>query len=74
MDIQIEDIGACRKRIQVKVPVERIATHIDEMYKWANHNIQMKGFRPGKVPRKVLEQRVGPQLLVKVRNRKRRFS
>jgi len=64
MDIQIEDIGACRKRIQVKVPVERIATHIDEMYKWANHNIQMKGFRPGKVPRKVLEQRVGPQLLV----------
>ena len=64
MDIQIEEIGACRKRIQVKVPVERIQAHIDEMYKWANQNIQMKGFRPGKVPRNLLEQRVGPQLLV----------
>ncbi len=64
MDIQIEEIGACRKRIQVKVPVDRIQSHIEEMYKWANQNIQMKGFRPGKVPRNLLEQRVGPQLLV----------
>ncbi|MEZ5990192.1 MAG: trigger factor [Planctomycetota bacterium] len=63
MDIQVEDVGACRKRLQVKVPVERIKAHIDEMYKWANQNVRMRGFRPGKVPRKVLEQKLGSQLM-----------
>ncbi len=59
MDIQVAESGPCRKTITIRIPPEKVRQHIEGMYRSASQQVQMKGFRPGKVPRKVLEQRYG---------------
>ena len=62
MDIQVAESGPCRKTITIRIPPEKIRQHIEGMYRSASQQVQMKGFRPGKVPRKILEQRFGEQI------------
>lgn len=61
-DIQIADSGPCRKTITIKVPAEKIKAHLEHVYSDASNQVRMKGFRPGKVPRKVIENKFGPAL------------
>lgn len=63
MDVQIAPAGPCRKTLKIKVPPEKIQEHISAVYQAASHQVQMKGFRPGKIPRSVLEKRLGPAIL-----------
>lgn len=62
MEFQVADTGPCRKTITVRIPAEKIRAHIDDVYKQASNQVQMKGFRPGKVPRQVLESRFGSDI------------
>ncbi|MHC4513250.1 MAG: trigger factor, partial [Planctomycetota bacterium] len=59
MEVQVDETGPCRKTLTIKVPPEKIQQHIAEVYKTASSQVQIKGFRPGKVPRRVLQQRFG---------------
>ena len=63
MDVQIAPAGPCRKTLKIKVPPEKVQEHISAVYQAASHQVQMKGFRPGKIPRSVLEKRLGPSIL-----------
>lgn len=67
IDIQVKEAGPCRKTLTIKVPADRVQAHIAEVYQAASHQVQLKGFRPGKVPRKVLEQRLGPSILAEAK-------
>lgn len=62
MAANVEQLGALERRLQMSVPVERIEREIDERLKKLARNAKMPGFRPGKVPMKVLAQTYGPQL------------
>lgn len=62
MEFQVADSGPCRKTITVRIPAEKIRAHIDDVYKSASQQVQLKGFRPGKVPRQVLESRFGGEI------------
>jgi len=63
MDVQIVPAGPCRKTLTIKIPPERIEEHISAVYESAAQQVQMKGFRPGKIPRAVLEKRLGGSIL-----------
>lgn len=59
MQVSVENTGKLERRLTVSVPSEQyetqVRTRIDEM----SRTMQLKGFRRGKVPRKVVEQRFG---------------
>jgi trigger factor len=44
------------------VPVEEIQKQVDERLKKLSRNLRMAGFRPGKVPLKLVAQQYGPQV------------
>lgn len=56
MNIQIEDLSSIKKRINVEIPVEQVSREIDSFYGELKKKARIKGFRPGKVPREILER------------------
>jgi trigger factor len=63
MEVQVVDSGPCRKTVSISIPPEKVREHLESVYQSAANQVQMKGFRPGKVPRKLLEQKFGPAIL-----------
>jgi len=57
MEFQVEDLSSVQKKISVVVESERVNASLDEAYRKMSREVRMKGFRPGKVPRKLLEKR-----------------
>jgi len=62
MQVSVETTGALERRIEVSVPRERIEQAIDERLKRVSRTAKLKGFRPGKVPLKVVKQQFGAQV------------
>jgi len=62
MAANVEQIGALERRLQMSVPMDGIEREIDLRLKKMARNAKMPGFRPGKVPMKLLAQTYGPQL------------
>jgi trigger factor len=62
MQVSIENVGALGRKLTVRLPAQRqeetIRTRIQEM----GRSARLKGFRPGKVPTRVIEQRYGSQI------------
>ncbi len=56
MDVRVENLGPTRKRIHVVVPEELVKKEIDGIYSDLRKNAKVKGFRPGKTPRPILER------------------
>ena len=59
MQITVETVGLCRKRIQLVIPPERVKEEVNEYIRQASTTLRIPGFRPGHVPRAVVEQRYG---------------
>ena len=49
--------------VRVEVPAERVSQKLDELFRRASREIHLPGFRPGRVPRAVLEARFGKDFL-----------
>ena len=62
MQVQIESVDAVTRRITVVIPADKVKSEIDSMYQSIGKRAQVKGFRKGKAPRKVLEQLYRPQV------------
>jgi trigger factor len=58
----IENIGQLERRLVMAVPVADIDRQVGERLKRLARTIRMAGFRPGKVPLKLVEQTYGPQI------------
>jgi len=56
MKVEVEEVSSCLKRLSVEVPVEDVRERVEEAYRELGRRAQVAGFRPGKVPRKILEQ------------------
>ncbi|WP_026932386.1 trigger factor [Glycomyces tenuis] len=59
MKSTVETLSPTRVRLSVEVPFEELAPYINEAYKTVGQQIRVPGFRPGKAPRPVIDQRVG---------------
>ncbi|MBU0481628.1 MAG: trigger factor [Proteobacteria bacterium] len=62
MQVTVEDAGVHTKRLKVTLPVESVSKEIEKAYKKLGREVAIKGFRKGKVPRKVLEKNYGPKV------------
>jgi trigger factor len=59
MQVSIETTSGLERRLTVGVPAARIDSEVDVRLKKAAKNVRLDGFRPGKVPMKVIRQRFG---------------
>jgi trigger factor len=59
MQVSIETTSKLERRLTVGVPAETVDSEVDARLKQAGKNVRLPGFRPGKVPLKVMRQRFG---------------
>lgn len=59
MEVQIEAPGGLRRQLRVRIPAARVAEAVDERLKKLSARAKVPGFRPGKVPMKVMQQQYG---------------
>ena len=64
MKSTVEKLGPTRVRINVEVPFTELQPDIDRAFKEMAKQIRMPGFRPGKVPVKLLESRIDKQAML----------
>jgi trigger factor len=62
MQTSLENLGQLERRLNMAVPVEEIEKQVDERLKKLSRTLRMAGFRPGKVPFKLVSQQYGPQV------------
>ena len=62
MAANVETLGALERRLSMSVPVDEIERQVDERLKKLARNVKMPGFRPGKVPMKLVAQQYGSQV------------
>jgi len=55
----VENVNPTRVKLTVEVPYEELKPRVDEAYKTIAQQIQIPGFRKGKVPSRLIDQRVG---------------
>jgi trigger factor len=59
MQVSIETTSALERRLTIGVPAERIESEVNSRLQKAAQQVRLPGFRPGKVPLKVVRQRFG---------------
>ncbi len=58
----VEEIGPCARLLKVQVPQGRVHEEVEKSYNDLRKTVFLKGFRPGHIPRHVLERRFGEQV------------
>ena len=59
MKVTIENIKGLNKDIKVFIDKDTMNSHMDEKYEEIKGTVNLKGFRPGKVPKEVLKRQFG---------------
>jgi trigger factor len=57
MDYQMEDISSAKKKVHVQVPAEEVNAALDTTIALYRKDLKLDGFRKGKVPSSIVEQR-----------------
>ncbi len=66
MPSNLETLSALERRLSVTVPATEIDSEVENRLKRLSRTVKMHGFRPGKVPLKVVAQQYGPQVMQEV--------
>lgn len=62
MQASVETLGNLERRVTFTLPADRLESVVDGRLREIARGAKIKGFRPGKVPAKVIEQRFGQQV------------
>ena len=62
MQSNLENLSTLERRLSIAVPMAEIDQEVDTRLKRLSRTVKMHGFRPGKVPMKVVAQTYGPQV------------
>ena len=62
MQVSVETVGNLGRRMTFSVPEDRLQDQVGGRLREMARTARIKGFRPGKVPAKVIEQRFGKQV------------
>lgn len=62
MQISVESTGPLEKTLRVEVPEDRIASEVQNRLQSLSRSTRVQGFRPGKAPMKVIQQRFGERV------------
>jgi trigger factor len=66
MQVSVEDVSSLTKTLKIVVPEDIVSKKIENAYKELKAEVSIKGFRKGKVPRKVLEKGYGEKIKMEV--------
>jgi trigger factor len=56
MNVTVEEISSINKKINIEIPLEQVTKEIESFYQQVGKQAKIKGFRPGKIPRDILER------------------
>ncbi len=62
MDITVDQSDPCNAQVSTRISASEFRSEFNHGLRTAGGSMKMKGFRPGKVPLKVLEQQFGEQM------------
>jgi trigger factor len=60
--VEVEAVDSVRRRLAIEVPAEEVAAELDRTYAELGRAAKVRGFRPGHVPRPVLERLFGDRV------------
>jgi len=66
MKVTVENIKGLNKDIKVFIDKKTMNTHMDEKYEEIKNTVNLKGFRPGKVPKEILKRQFGQAIFSEV--------
>lgn len=61
MQVSVESISTVETRLKIQIPAEEVKKQINARLKEIGKQVRLPGFRPGRIPFSVLNQRYGPQ-------------
>ena len=64
MQSAVETLSPTRVRLTVEVPFDELQPELVKAYKTIGASVKVQGFRPGKVPPRILDQRVGRDVVL----------
>jgi trigger factor len=62
MNVNIENTSELRRKMTIELELEEINRELDKTYNELRRGVQIKGFRPGRAPRNMLERMFGDQV------------
>jgi len=66
MKVKIENIKGLNKDVKVFIDKKTMNTYMDEKYEEIKNTVNLKGFRPGKVPKEILKRQFGQAIFSEV--------
>ncbi len=66
MKVTVENKKGLNKDLKVFVDKKTMSSYMDEKYEEVKNNVNLKGFRPGKVPREILQRQFGKAIFGEV--------
>ncbi len=61
MNVTVEDLSPIKKKVTIEVNADLVASELESAFNKIAKTANIKGFRKGKVPKKILEQQYGPK-------------
>lgn len=68
MNIEIEEISPCRRKLSITVPAEEIASEYQDALKAYQQNVSIPGFRPGRAPVHLVKARHHKEIVERLRD------
>ena len=62
MQANLETLSSLERRLSVTLPLDKVNTEVESRLKHLARTVKLHGFRPGKVPMKIVEQQFGGQV------------
>jgi trigger factor len=66
MQVSVENVGTLGRKLTVAVPAEDVEKEFSQRLKRLSQQVKMPGFRPGKVPLKMVEAQYGERLMEEI--------
>lgn len=62
MQVTVEEVSPLTRKLKIELPQDQVRKELETAYRELGTKVSIKGFRKGKVPRKVLEKSYGPRV------------
>ncbi len=66
MKFDVEELEGLKRKINIIIPEDVVSKRVKDAYKVLNKQVKISGFRPGKIPRQILEKQVPMQSLTEM--------
>src|SRR6185295_17710940 len=68
MKVDIDELSTIQRKVSIELPAERVVDEFSRAYKNLGYRVHVRGFRTGKIPRKVLQGIYGEDVKGEVRS------